>query len=84
VIRIATRRLGATGFTRKSSASLLPERGLDVIAVDTQHLHRFVTSIQENGNTTTRVLFAEEKSQPSLVERMQRLNESTLTDLVRN
>jgi Lrp/AsnC family transcriptional regulator, leucine-responsive regulatory protein len=57
---------------------------LDVIAVDMQHLHSFVTSIQENGDTTTKVLFAEEKSQLSLVERMQRLNESTLTDLVRN
>ena len=57
---------------------------LDVIAVDMQHLHSFVSSIQENGETTTKVLFAEEKSQLSLVERMQRLNESTSDSLVRN
>jgi DNA-binding Lrp family transcriptional regulator len=57
---------------------------LDVIAVDMHHLHSFVSSIQENGETTTKIVFAEEKSRLSLVERMQRLNEETQGSLVRN
>jgi Lrp/AsnC family leucine-responsive transcriptional regulator len=57
---------------------------LDVIAVDMHHLHSFVSSIQENGETTTKVLFAEEKSRLSLVERMQRLDERAADGLVRN
>jgi Lrp/AsnC family leucine-responsive transcriptional regulator len=57
---------------------------LDVIAFDMHHLHRFVTSIQENGETTTKILFAEEKSRLSLVERMQRLDEKSRNSLVRS
>ena len=56
---------------------------LDVIAVDMDHLHSFINSIQENGDTTTKVVFAEEKSQLTLVERMRRLNEESIGDLVR-
>ena len=56
---------------------------LDVIAVDMHHLHSFVSSIQENGETTTKVKFAEEKSRLSLVERMRRLDKSTSDSLVR-
>ncbi len=47
----------------------------DVIAFDMDHLHSFISSIQDDGNTTTKVIFAEEKSQLTLVERMRRLSE---------
>ena len=56
---------------------------LDVIAVDMSHLHSFIKSVQENGDTTTKVIFAEEKSQLTLMERMRRLNEESIGDLVR-
>lgn len=56
---------------------------LDVIAVDMDHLHGFIRSIQENGNTTTKVIFAEEKSQLTLVERMHKLSEDSVNGLVR-
>mgnify|MGYP001825814422 FL=1 len=56
---------------------------LDVIAVDMSHLHSFINSVQENGDTTTKVIFAEEKSQLTLMERMRRLNEESIGDLVR-
>jgi len=56
---------------------------LDVIAVDMDHLHNFIKSIQENGETTTRVVFAEEKSRLTLVERMRRLSEEAEAGLVR-
>ena len=46
---------------------------LDVIAFDMHHLHRFVNTIQEDGETTTKILFTEEKSRLSLVERLRRL-----------
>jgi Lrp/AsnC family leucine-responsive transcriptional regulator len=55
---------------------------LDVIAVDMHHLHCFVSSLQEDGETTTKVLFAEEKSRLSLVERMRRLDDSATDSLV--
>jgi len=55
---------------------------LDVIAVDMHHLHSFVSSLQEDGETTTKVLFAEEKSHLSLVERMRRLDDSASGSLV--
>lgn len=55
---------------------------LDVIAFDMHHLHRFVNTIQEDGETTTKILFAEEKSQLSLVERMQRLKNKSQDYLV--
>jgi hypothetical protein len=48
---------------------------LDVIAFDMDHLHSFIASLQDDGNTTTKVIFAEEKSQLTLAERMQRLND---------
>ena len=57
---------------------------LDVIAVDMHHLHSFVDSIRENGDTRTKIVFAEEKSSLSLVERMRRLNEQSDASLVRN
>ncbi|RZV35492.1 MAG: Lrp/AsnC family transcriptional regulator [Chromatiales bacterium] len=56
---------------------------LDVIAVDMDHLHSFINSVQENGDTTTKVIFAEEKSQLTLMERMRKLNEESIGDLVR-
>lgn len=56
---------------------------LDVIAVDMEHLHTFIHSLQENGDTTTKVIFAEEKSQLTLVERMRKLNEDSVNSLVR-
>ena len=56
---------------------------LDVIAVDMGHLHSFINSVQENGDTTTKVIFAEEKSQLTLMERMRKLNEESIGDLVR-
>ena len=55
---------------------------LDVIAFDMHHLHSFVNTVQENGETTTKILFAEEKSQLSLIERMQRLKYSSQDSLV--
>lgn len=57
---------------------------LDVIAVDMDHLHSFIHSVQENGDTTTKVIFAEEKSQLTLVERMRKLSEDSVDSLVRN
>jgi len=56
---------------------------LDVIAVDMDHLHSFIHTMQENGNTTTKVIFAEEKSQLTLVERMQKLSEDSVDSPVR-
>jgi Lrp/AsnC family leucine-responsive transcriptional regulator len=55
---------------------------LDVIAIDMQHLHCFVRSLQENGDTTTKIVFAEEKSRLSLVERMRRLKDDPDAGLV--
>lgn len=56
---------------------------LDVIAVDMDHLHGFVHSLQESGETTTKIVFAEEKSQLTLVDRMRLLNENDVHELVR-
>ncbi len=56
---------------------------LDVIAVDMQHLHSFVKSIRDNGDTTVKIVFAEEKSHLSLVERMRRLGDAADAGLVR-
>jgi hypothetical protein len=55
---------------------------LDVIAFDMRHLHQFVNMVQEDGETTTKILFAEEKSQLSLVERMQQLQSKSQDSLV--
>ena len=56
---------------------------LDVIAVDMDHLHTFIHSVQESGDTNTKVIFAEEKSQLTLVERMRKLSEESVDGLVR-
>lgn len=56
---------------------------LDVIAVDMDHLHGFVRSLQESGETTTKIVFAEEKSRLTLVDRMRLLNEESMYELVR-
>lgn len=53
---------------------------LDVIAFDMDHLHSFVKSVQGEGNTTTKVVYALEKSELTLVERMQRLTEAPATN----
>ena len=52
---------------------------LDVIAIDLEHLHRFVNSLRDSGNTTTKIVFAAEKSQLTLVDRMRILREQTET-----
>lgn len=56
---------------------------LDVIAVDMDHLHGFVHSLQESGETSTKIVFAEEKSQLTLMDRMRLLNEESAHELVR-
>jgi DNA-binding Lrp family transcriptional regulator len=48
---------------------------LDVIAVDMEHLHSFVHSLQRSGDTSTKIVFAEDKSQLTLIERMRMLDE---------
>ena len=47
------------------------------------HLHRFVASLQHSGDTSTKIVFAEEKSQLTLVDRMRLLSESSVHDIVR-
>jgi len=56
---------------------------LDVIAVDMEHLHSFINSVQESGDTTTKIIFAEEKSRLTLVERMRKLSDGSVVGLVR-
>ena len=56
---------------------------LDVIAMDMEHLHSFINSVQENGDTTTKIVFAEEKSHLTLVERMRKLSDESAVGLVR-
>lgn len=56
---------------------------LDVIALDMDHLHGFVASLQHSGDTSTKIVFAEEKSRLTLVERMRMLSEQSGADLVR-
>lgn len=56
---------------------------LDVIAVDMEHLHSFIASLQRSGETSTKIVFAEDKSQLTLVERMRMLNEHVGSGLVR-
>ena len=50
---------------------------LSVIATDLAHLHRFVHSLQRSGDATTKIVFAEEKSQLTLVDRMRILKDQT-------
>ncbi len=56
---------------------------LDVIAVDMEHLHCFTNSLQHSGETSIKVVFAEDKSQLTLVQRMRMLNEHIGNGLVR-
>ena len=55
---------------------------LDVIAVDMEHLHSFIRSLQRSGDTLTKIVFAEDKSQLTLIERMRMLEEQTANGLV--
>lgn len=55
---------------------------LDVIAVDMEHLHRFVRTLQKSGDTSTKVIFDVQKSQLTLLERMRKLNEESGLSLV--
>ncbi len=50
---------------------------LDVIAIDMEHLHSFIHSLQRSGDTSTKIVFAEDKSQLTLIERMRMLEEQT-------
>ena len=68
------------------SVSILAGDGLmslDIIALDMKHLHGFVASLQKSGDTTTKIVFAKEKSRLTLVERMHLLSEQSGTKLVR-
>lgn len=56
---------------------------LDVIAIDTDHLHSFVRSLQNSGDTSTKIVFAEDKSQLTLIERMRLLGDQAGENLVR-
>ena len=56
---------------------------LDVIAVDMEHLHSFINTLQCSGDTSTKIVFAADKSQLTLVERMRMLNEHVGNGLVR-
>jgi len=56
---------------------------LDVIAVDMEHLHSFINTLQRSGDTSTKIVFAEDKSRLTLVERMRMLNEHVGNGLVR-
>ncbi len=55
---------------------------LDVIAVDMDHLHRFVHSLRQSGDTSTKIVFAEEKSRLTLMERMRKLKGRAANGLV--
>lgn len=48
---------------------------LNVIAIDMDHLHRFIHSLQKSGETTTKIIFSEEKSKLTLSERMRMLKD---------
>ena len=56
---------------------------LDVIAIDMEHLHSFIQSLQRNGETTTKIVYAAHKSELSLLERMRLLGERKISGLVR-
>lgn len=56
---------------------------LNVIATDMDHLHSFVSGLQKNGETSTKIIFAEEKSELSLQERIRLLNDAGVESLVR-
>lgn len=54
---------------------------LDVIALDMDHLHHFINSLQRSGDTTTKIIFAEEKSKLTLVDRMRLIRERAANGL---
>ena len=56
---------------------------LDAIAVDMEHLHAFVESLQQFGDTVTKVVFAAEKSRLTLADRMRLLNGGSLPGRIR-
>jgi len=56
---------------------------LDVIAVDMQHLHGFVDSLRDYGETSTKIIFADEKSRLTLIDRMRMLDEEITSRIAR-
>lgn len=56
---------------------------LDVIAVDMEHLHEFLGTLQKSGETSTKIIYAKDKSELTLVQRMRMLNEHVGNGLVR-
>lgn len=56
---------------------------LDVIAVDMDHLQSFAQSIRKDGDLSIKVIFAEEKSPLTLLERVRRLGEESVIGLTR-
>lgn len=56
---------------------------LDVIAVDMEHLHEFIHTLQRSGETSTKIIFSEDKSELTLVQRLRMLNEHVDNGLVR-
>lgn len=51
---------------------------LEVIAVNMEHLHGFVRFVQKSGDTSTKIVFAEERSRLTLVDRMRILKEESI------
>lgn len=56
---------------------------LDVIAVDMEHLHKFLGTLQKSGETSTKIIYSKEKSELTLVQRMRLLNGNNGNGLVR-
>lgn len=56
---------------------------LDVVAVDMEHLHNFIGTLQSSGETSTKIIFAADKSRLTLVERVRMLDEHVRNGLVR-
>ena len=56
---------------------------LDVIAVNMEHLHEFIHTLQKSGETSTKIIFAEDKSELTLVERMRMFKKHIGNNLVR-
>jgi Lrp/AsnC family leucine-responsive transcriptional regulator len=54
----------------------------DVIGIDMEHLRIFVRSLQDEADTTTKIVFAREKSPLTLVERMRMLSDASQTDVL--
>lgn len=56
---------------------------LDVVAIDMDHLHNFVNSLQHRGDTSTKIIFAKDDSELTLIERMRLLDDVAGDRLVR-